>query len=155
FGFGYLICPLCHAAEAARKPSGAKYAHQNPMSGKTCVYSYVISPSDLVHRFDTDVIVLRVSQALPQAGADDGDPRVFQDCCARTLAEAMRFAAVEQLEIQASELRASYRMRGSTLDVILYDAAAGGAGYCAELAETSVSSLLQKAELHLQCSCAT
>ena len=155
FGFGYLICPLCHAAEAARKPSSAKYAHQNPMSGKTCVYSNVISPSDLVHRFDTDVILLRVSQALPQAGADDGDPRVFQDCCARTLAEAMRFAAAEQLEIQASELRASYRMRGSTLDVILYDAAAGGAGYCAELAETSVTSLLQKAERQLQCSCAT
>ena len=56
-----------------------------------------------------------------------------RESCARTLAEGLRFAAAGLLTIQVSELRANYRMRNSAVDVILYDAIAGGAGYCARL----------------------
>lgn len=156
-GTGYWICPLCHAAEAAEGASTTKWAHKNPLNGSACLSSKPGLANDLVHRFDTDVLVLRIIRTLPQAVEENEDPATFSDCCARTLAEALRYAAAEQLEIQPQELRASYRMRGGALDVILYDAASGGAGYCAELAGTPVTALLKQAVCKLQCpnSCAT
>ena len=152
-GFGYIICPRCHAAEAANKPLAVKWPqHKDPLSGKTCVYSYQLYPSDLVHRFDTDVLIIRVGRPLPQVEPEDESPNNFRENCARTLAEALRFAAADQLSIQASELRATYRMRNSAVDVILYDAVAGGAGYCARLDElTSMAALLLRAGERLSC----
>lgn len=153
-GFGYIICPLCHGAEAAIKPLAVKWSpHKDPLSGKACVYSYQIYPSDLVHRFDTDVLIIRISRPLPLAGPENESPAMFPENCARTLAEALRFAAAELLSIQASELRATYRMRNSAVDVILYDAVAGGAGYCARLDErVSMTALLRRASKQLSCS---
>lgn len=156
-GYGYMICPLCHAADAAEGLSGKKWAHSNPLNGESCRYSNAIRPSDLVHRFDTDVLVLRINQPLPLAIEKGEGLLYFTECCARTLAEALRYGAADQLEIQPQELRASYRMRGAALDVILFDAASGGAGYCAELACSSVTDLLKRAASKLNCrsACAT
>jgi hypothetical protein len=156
-GFGYKICPLCRAAESAKEPKPVKWAHKDPLTGKACCYDSYIYTTDLVHSFDTDVLILRIAYPLPNPGPDDGEPQIFRETCARTLAEALRFAAAEELSIQASELRGSYRMRNSAVDVILYDAVAGGAGYCARLNETSMSTLLNTARKRLQCpqDCAT
>jgi hypothetical protein len=152
-GFGYIICPLCHAAEAAIKPLSIKWSqHKDPMSGKGCAYSNQIYPSDLVHRFDTDVLIVRISRPLPPGGPEYESVAMYRECCARTLAEALRFAAAHLLSIQASELRATYRMRNSAVDVILYDAVAGGAGYCARLNERiAMTALLREVSAQLSC----
>jgi len=155
-GTGYRICPICYAAEASEGAFSAKWPHKNPLNGAACSNTLAFT-SDLVHRFDTDVLVLRISRALPTQTQEMEHPETFQDDCARTLAEAFRYAAADRLEIQPQELRATYRMRGVALDVLLYDVASGGAGYCAELAGTSMIALLKLAARKLECpnSCAT
>jgi DEAD/DEAH box helicase/Helicase conserved C-terminal domain/Domain of unknown function (DUF1998) len=152
-GFGYVICPRCHAAEAARKPLAVPWPkHHDPLSGKECLYNNQIHPADLVHRFDTDVLIIRISRPLPRSGPEHESLTMFRESCARTLAEGLRFAAAALLTIQASELRATYRMRNSAVDVILYDAIAGGAGYCARLNERiSMKTLITGAVARLTC----
>lgn len=152
-GFGFIVCPLCRGSEAAVKPLSIKWSqHKDPMSGRACAYSRPIHPIDLVHRFDTDVLIIRVSRPLPPCSPDFDSLSEFRENCARTLAEAMRFAAADLLSIQAGELRATYRMRNTSVDVILYDGVAGGAGYCARLHErVSMSALLRGANTQLAC----
>jgi hypothetical protein len=157
--FGYTICPFCHRAEAAKKQVPLKWLdHIDPLTGAPCSYIQPIAPSDLVHRFDTDVAILRISEPLPQPPLGEQDPQAFRENCARTLTEALRFGAAGLLNVQSRELRATYRLRNAFADVILYDAIAGGAGYCARLVEKiSVSALLKRASHIVDCKqvCAT
>jgi hypothetical protein len=157
--FGYTICPFCHRAEAAKKAVPVKWPnHIDPLTGATCSYTQQIAPSDLVHRFDTDVAILRISELLPQPPPEEEDPKEYRENCARTLTEALRFAAADLMNVQSRDLRATYRLRNAFADVILYDAIAGGAGYCARLVEKfSVSTLLERASQILDCrqECAT
>lgn len=156
-GSGYWICPLCHASEPAGNSTPSKWMHKNPLNGETCLCTKPGLPNDLVHQFETDVLILRIGRPIPQAEKDMEDPSTFSDCFARTLAEACRYAAANQLEIQAHELRATYKKRGAALDVILFDSISGGAGYCAELAGIPVTALLNRAARKLDCpnSCET
>ena len=95
-GFGFIVCPLCRGSEAAVKPLSIKWSqHKDPMSGRACAYSRPIHPIDLVHRFDTDVLIIRVSRPLPPCSPDFDSLSEFRENCARTLAEAMRFANQE------------------------------------------------------------
>lgn len=156
---GYTICPFCHRAEAAKKSLPFKWAnHIDPLTGAPCSYTQPIAPSDLVHRFDTDVAIFRFSEPLPQPSPSEQDPQAFRENCARTLTEAIRFAAANLLNVQARDLRATYRLRNAYPDIIIYDAIAGGAGYCARLIEKfTVSKLLQRTGQILNCrqACAT
>ncbi|MFA4970866.1 MAG: DUF1998 domain-containing protein, partial [Sulfuritalea sp.] len=75
---------------------------------------------------------------------------------ARTVAEALRLAVIELLQVQSGEVRATYRLygtTGNTLEVVLYDAVPGGAGYCAHLGEAGFSfdGLLRRARNRLDC----
>ena len=98
--FGYTICPFCHGAEAAKKQMPTKWLnHIDPMTGAPCSYIQPIAPSDLVHRFDTDVAILRLSEPLPLPPRDERDPPAFRENCARTLTEALRFGAADLLNV--------------------------------------------------------
>lgn len=98
------------------------------------------------------MLLLRFSTLVPDAPVTDPNPGCFLENFARTLTEALRFAAAELLEIQAQELRASFRLNGRFIEVILYDAIAGGAGYCIRLRECiSIHALLKQAAQRLDC----
>jgi hypothetical protein len=151
-GHGYQVCPRCNFAAAAKKPGAAKLPHKDPLSGNICQNNEQIYPQDLAHEFDTDVVLWRFAAQIPSPDRAEANPRQWAEGFARTLSETLRFTAAAHLEIQASELRATYRLRARTLEVILYDAVAGGAGYCVRLAEAvSVKALLGEAVRRLDC----
>lgn len=175
YGEGYLRCNLCNftmakppqvkvdkvstKGKAAGKAKG-EFPHEDPLTGSRCPNTQLGTMGiDLVHRFDTDVRLYRFLEPLPPPPADESSPRNFSERVARTISEACRFAAAELLDIQSSAIRATYRLFGSgvgLLEVVLYDAVPGGAGYCAKLGAPQCDhhSLLQRVKRRLDCTAA-
>lgn len=172
YGEGYARCPRCNFATTIKpqgdrksvkgkktesRGNGSQLVHQDPLTGLHCPNEQLSRLGlDLVHRFDTDVRLFRFLQVLPDPEHDDVTARRFHERLARTLAEALRLAVIELLQVQPGEVRATFRLYGSTgntLEVVLYDAVPGGAGYCAHLGEADVSfvSLLRRTRSRLDC----
>ncbi len=172
YGEGYHRCSFCNYCEPikAKKPpakaSGKpgktvlteeKVDHVDPQSGSKCTHSKMSSMGlDFAHRFDTDVRLFRFINELPDPESPEISPRGFHDRVARTLAEAFRLAVTKLLELYPGEVRAIYRLYGSQgkrLEVILYDAVPGGAGYCARIGEPGYSfdRLVAEARRRLDC----
>ncbi len=154
YGEGYHRCPKCNYAEPVKRqranpvaktaqPSAAKpgnkLVHDDPQSGLRCSNDQMAKIGlDFVHRFDTDVRLLRFIESMPMPSADDVDPRRFHERLARTIAESLRLSATKLLDLYPGELRATYRLYGSAgakLEVVLYDAVPGGAGYARRIGE--------------------
>jgi superfamily II DNA or RNA helicase len=150
-GSGYHICPLCNYAEPAKKRTPITLVHANPLSNKACSNTKLGRPIDLAHIFETDVYLIRFGLEIPQP--DEAEQAKFHtDSFARTLVEALRFAAAKLLNIQATELRATFKIVGRSVDAILYDAIAGGAGYSVRLKqEIPMIGLLRGAMAILNC----
>ncbi|PNU19689.1 hypothetical protein C2E25_11340 [Geothermobacter hydrogeniphilus] len=149
--YGYHICPRCNYGEPASKPGGVTREHRDPIGGRPCKNTKLNYTLDLAHTFETDVLLLRLNREIPTLG-EGVKAQQSQEAFARTLAEAMRFAAATLLDIRAEELRATYRRSGRYIEVILYDAIAGGAGYCIKLSESvSLQDLLKSALNVLDC----
>jgi hypothetical protein len=150
-GSGYHICPLCNHAEPAKKRAPISCPHSNPLSGKSCPNTKLGRPIDLAHIFETDVLLLRIGLEIPSP--PESDKAIYHaDSFARTLVEALRFAAARILNVQATELRATFKIVGRYVDAILYDAIAGGAGYCVRLKqEIPVIGILREAMTLLTC----
>lgn len=152
YGFGYHICPLCNYAEPAIAPKAIKRNHREPLSGRTCRNDDLKMPQDLAHTFETDVLVLRFGRCVPQPPIDCRSPHQFMEAFSRTLCEALRFAASDLLQVQPSEIRATFIRRDQFVEAVLYDACAGGAGYAVQLhQEISIQNLLQRAMERLRC----
>jgi len=151
FRHGYYVCPRCNFAKAAYQPKGTSISHQEPLTGKSCANKDALWPVDLAHEFDTDVLLWRFAAPIPTPEASEANPRQWVEGFARTLAETLRFTAAARLEIQASELRSTFRLRAQTLEIVLYDAVAGGAGYCVRLHEMSMKTLIADAVRRLEC----
>jgi len=150
-GYGYHVCGLCNYAVPAKNNQGLRVEHDQPLSGEPCGSEQLPPHIDLAHRFATDVLVLRFFDPLPPVPADM-QPVQFLDALSRTVTEAIRYGAADCLEVDGGELRSTFRRNGARLDVILYDAVAGGAGYCKRLAEvTSMDAVLKAATRKLQC----
>ena len=149
-GFGYHICKYCNYAEAALAPKSKKQEHRQPMSDERCPMERLSSPIDLAHRFSTDVLVIRLFDPMPQP-VKNADAVQHYESISRTLTEAMRYAAADVLEIGSGEIRATFKRNLNRLDVIIYDAVGGGAGYCKRLSELSVSRLLESARRRFEC----
>lgn len=157
YGEGYYRCPRCNYSEAARGPNAQQVQHKDSLSGMDCPVTELKYPLDYAHIFNTDVRLLRFTRPLPPAPSDELNARHFHDRFARTLCEGLRFAASDFLQIQASEVRATYRLNGGGtpyVEVVLYDSVPGGAGYSARLGATGypVGQLLAKAAARLDCS---
>ncbi len=152
FGHGYRHCPRCNYAEAADVPKSKSIAHDEPLTGKSCVNKEPLFPQDLAHEFHTDVLLLRFNHPIPEPASTETEPRQAVESFMRTLAEALRFSAAALLGIQATEIRASFRLRGRLPEIVLYDAVAGGAGYCVRLkTEISANNFLQTTAKDLDC----
>jgi hypothetical protein len=169
---GYFRCKLCNfsgpikpAGDAAptrgRRPAnagnGLQLVHDDPMTGLRCRNEQLSRLGlDFVHRFDTDVRLFRFLQSLPAPAASEITPRRFHERLARTIAEALRLAMIGLMQLQPGEVRATYRLYGglgNMLEVVLYDAVPGGAGYCARIGEAGFSfdALLRQARERLDC----
>lgn len=152
YGHGYHVCPRCNFSTAAGKPENRVVPHSEPLTGKRCVNQDPLTRQDLAHEFDTDVVLWRFAVPIPPPDRAEASARQWVEGFARTLAETLRFTAAARLDIQASELRATFRLRAHTIEVVLYDAVAGGAGYCVRLAESiSMKGLLADAVWRLDC----
>ncbi len=149
-GFGYHVCRLCNFSTAANSPKPRKERHKQPLSDADCKQDQLPAPIDLAHQFATDVLVVRFYDPLPSP-PEDVIPSIYYESFARTLTEALRYAAGSLLELNAGELRATFRRNARRVDIVLYDAAAGGAGYCKRLKELSVAKLLSNALERLTC----
>ena len=149
---GYYVCPRCNFATAANQPKPMAITHHEPLTGKPCVNHGPLWTQDLAHEFDTDVLLWRFAAPIPVADATEANPRQWAEGFARTLAETLRFTAANRLEIQANELRATFRLRSQMIEIVLYDAVAGGAGYCVRLHEEgSMKTMLADAVRRLDC----
>lgn len=172
YGEGYFRCKLCNfagpinpagstkAAMGKKKEfsgNGMRLVHDDPMTGLRCKNEQLSSSGlDFVHRFDTDVRLFRFLQVLPNPREGEVTPRRYHERIARTISEALRLAVINLLQLQSSEVRATYRLYGAignTLEIVLYDAVPGGAGYCARIGEAGFSfkTLLHKSRERLDC----
>jgi ATP-dependent helicase YprA (DUF1998 family) len=155
YGEGYHRCSWCSYCEpvkpkkaqtrsASKKASSvtadAKLNHSDPQTGLKCKNDKVSRFGlDFVHRFDTDVRLFRFINPLPDPDRPDIEARRFHERLARTIAEAFRLAVTRLFELYPGELRAIFRLYGSRLEIVLYDAVPGGAGYCARIGESGYS----------------
>lgn len=154
YGMGYHRCHSCNFMMPAKNYKILNHRHDQVLSGVRCANEQLAFPIDLAHTFRTDVYLLRFNKVIPRPSeiAKQIEVKRYYESFSRTLAEALRFSAAQILDVHASEIRASYKLAGSNLDVILYDAVAGGAGYAVRLFdEVSVKALLQTAIQRLNC----
>ena len=133
YGMGYHVCPLCRYSEPAKVKKFIKMKHADPLSDKSCQANQLPSPVELAHEFDTDVLILSFSKALPFPDDKADSIQSFLDGFCRTLSEVLRFAAARCVQVQSNELRSTFRINGNEVEAILYDAVSGGAGYCTRI----------------------
>jgi len=165
-GKGFKVCG-CNYAEPVPKNwaqlpwAWTLPAHDDLLRGGHCnnTYNYW---TDVAHEFRTDILQIRANVAVrpthpPIAPAGQQTPsdllETIRDGSARTIAEAMRLALVQTLQLDESDVTATYRwMIGQGVEVVLFDAISGGAGYVGKFfAEQSMDVLFRRARNLLDC----
>jgi ATP-dependent helicase YprA (DUF1998 family) len=159
YGGGYLRCPRCEHAEPAAvsaifgKPT--KTSHVDPRTDDKCPVDELKFPVAFGHVFDTDVRALFFSALIPAGEGDHSERQDKNTYFLRTLAEALRLAAVRLLHADSRDISATFQSDAGRPMVILYDQVAGGAGYVRRLCEEgrlSARNLLAEAVRILDCS---
>ncbi len=155
-GMGYHRCRLCNYMTPAKSIKSIKIdqPHDELQGDRRCANRELAWPIDLAHVFRTDVCILRFNRPLPPPEGDPGSAglKKYQESFSRTLSEALRFAASEALEIQASEIRSTFKLNSNYIDVIIYDAISGGAGYALRLFEAiTARKIFEYAIARLEC----
>lgn len=120
-----------------------------------CKHTDVLNVN-LGYDFVTDMLVLefRLDRNLVDVDTQGGS---WINRAGQSLAEALRLAACQEMDIEFTELVTGYRIResdtGDFIDIYLYDSLSSGAGYAVSM-ENSIPQLLKKArELLTNCSC--
>ena len=154
-GGGYLRCPRCEfstpAGQDARYGKVVQVKHESPRTGERCPVTELRSPVDLGHVFETDVRAFAFARPIPRF---DGDDATGEEGFLRTLAEALRLAAVRLLQVDSRDLAASFQKDRYSPVAILYDSVPGGAGYSRRLGSggaLSTTNLVRKAVDVLNC----
>ena len=156
-GGGYLRCPRCEhsipAGQDARYGKVVQAKHESPRTGERCPLTALQWPVDLGHIFETDVRAFAFARPIPNFDGDDAEaPR--EEGFLRTLAEALRLAAVRLLQIDSRDLAATFQRDRYSPVAILYDSVPGGAGYSRRLGSGgrfSTRNLVRKAVDVLSC----
>ena len=158
-GHGFKRCG-CGYAEVIRKdPFKFRLPeHCNPYTAAKCSLppTQHVGPQDLGHEFHTDVLQIRIDHrpAIPESERIDSDNvSIFLNSVGRTLAEACKLAVAGIIQIDETEIAATYRWRiGGGIEIVLYDTVSGGAGYVKRLfGKYSVAGLFKKAHARLEC----
>ncbi len=132
-GDGFKRCG-CGYTEAIPRGGIATFnlpAHKEPYTGSECVRKERFKAQDLAHQFRTDVLQIRIDHRIPlPAELSVTEQETFRLEVARTLAEAVRIALAEALEIQEGEVIGTFRWHLSAgPEIIIFDSVPGGAGY--------------------------
>lgn len=151
-GFRSCKCGWAFAVPAGTPPA----SHRNPYTGIECKENPSPFAFHLAHTFHTDVLQIRIRREVrlrpetAQALAPEDLTRA-REGVARSIAESVRLAACELLEIPEMELDATYRWKSHGIEIILYDSVSGGAGYCKKIFDLPLSGLLEAAKRVLEC----
>ncbi len=156
-GDGFKRCG-CGYTEAIPRGGIATFnlpTHKEPYTGTECVRPERYKAQDLAHQFRTDVLQFRIDHRIPlppDLSANEQD--TFRLEVARTLAEAVRIALAEALEIQDGEVTGTFRWRLSAgPEIIIFDSVPGGAGYVGMFFQKfTAKDLLKGAARVLECS---
>lgn len=152
---GYHLCRSCNHMVPARKMTAVTHKHDELSSERTCFSEKLPMPTDMAHIFNTDVCIFRFNKQLPvpddnKAGTQENSKYIDSFCM--TLSESLRFAAAEVLNIQASEIRSTYKIKNRYIETIIYDSVPGGAGYSVRLNDDIlVDELLKVVRKRLDC----
>jgi hypothetical protein len=139
-------------------PTGApgSTVHRNPYTGLNCEKAPNSSRFHLSHTFHTDLLQIRVMCPVPEP--DDLPPGIgheerlqAREGVARSIAESVRLATSQRLDIPETEISATYRWKPPGLEIILYDSVSGGAGYCKKVHEIPLSEIVSAAAAFLDC----
>lgn len=157
-GKGFTICCDCGAAMPGDDPVVLKDILRPYRSGftKTRCRHTDTANVNLGYDFVTDMLVLEF--ALDRQQIDINPMRnSWLNRAGQSLAEALRLAVCQELDIEFTELVTGYRVRqnraGDFVDIYLYDSLSSGAGYAVSI-ESSIRQLLTKTrELLDGCTC--
>lgn len=157
-GKGFTICCDCGAAMPGNDPSVLKDVLRPYRSrfNKTRCRHIETDNVNLGYDFITDMLVLEF--ALDRQALDiDLQRNSWLNRAGQSLAEALRLAACQELDIEFTELVTGYRVRqsgkGDFVDIYLYDSLSSGAGYAVSI-EASIQALLAKTrQLLAGCTC--
>ena len=148
-GKGFMVCCDCGAAMPGDDESVLKNLMRpyRPRLNKTrCKHTDVLNVN-LGYDFVTDMLVLefRLDRYLVDVDTQGGS---WINRAGQSLAEALRLAACQEMDIEFTELVTGYRIRksdaGDFIDIYLYDSLSSGAGYAVSM-ENSIPQLLKKA----------
>jgi replicative superfamily II helicase len=166
-GKGFKICGCNYALPVPKSWTQQTWSwnlprHKDLLKGNaTCTSNYSYW-TDLAHQFRTDILQIRANIPVrpthpPVALPPDQTPsdllENLREGTARTIAEAMRLALVHILQLDESDVTATYRwLPGQGVEVILFDAISGGAGYVGKFfKERSIDDLFRLARDLLDC----
>lgn len=151
-GFRSCKCGWTFAVSAGTPPA----SHRNPYTAIECQEKPSPIAFHLAHTFHTDVLQIRIRREVGlrpetvQAMAPE-DLNRAREGVARSIAESVRLAACQLLEIPEKEMDATYRWKPQGMEIILYDSVSGGAGYCKKVCDLQLSGLLEGARRVLEC----
>lgn len=155
---GFMVCCDCGAAYPGDDAKGFKLIRRPynvPFLRTPCSHQNWINVN-LGFDFITDMLVLEFALNDDMIDTSRKD-NPWLNRAAQSLAEALRLAASQELDIEFSELVTGYRLRntehGSCVDIYLYDSLSSGAGY-AIAASAEIATLLKRARAILtKCDC--
>lgn len=155
---GFTICCDCGAAMPGDDPAVLKDVmrpYRSKFIKTRCKHADTLN-INLGYDFVTDMLVLEF--ALDRQKIEINPMRnSWLNRAGQSLAEALRLAACQELDIEFTELVTGYRVRqnqaGDFVDIYLYDSLSSGAGYAVSI-ESSIQKLLEKTrELLTGCTC--
>lgn len=147
-GFRSCSCGWALAVPTRGRPS---LEHHNPYTGIKCEQTPSSFRFHLSHTFHTDVLQIRVEYEVPTPkdlpeGAPPEEVEQAREGIARSIAESLRLAACEMLELPEMEISSTFRWKASGVEIILFDSVSGGAGYSKKIRELDLSELFKKAK---------
>ena len=155
---GFTVCRKCGAAmpgdvDDVLKEIGRPYKYK--FAQKRCSHPNPLKVN-LGYDFVTDMMVLEFFLDERRIAVSDNGG-FWLNRAAQSLAEALRLAAKDELDVEFTELVTGYRRRwnanGVFIDVYLYDNLSSGAGYAASVAQDIQNILKKTRDLLDQCDC--
>ena len=157
---GFTVCCDCGAAMPGDDENvlkNVKRPYYSKFNRTRCKHTDTINVN-LGYDFITDMLVLEFE--LDKTKLDVNSERdSWLNRAGQSLAEALRLAACQELDIEFTELVTGYRIRrnqsGNYVDIYIYDSLSSGAGYAVSM-ESQINTLLFRTrELLENCTCET
>lgn len=152
---GFMVCKDCGAAMPGRTSVVLNGVKRPYKSSIPCKHSDCENVS-LGYDFVTDMLVLEIYLDSDIINTEIKN-NLWLTRAGQTLAEALRIAISQDLDIEYTELIAGHRVRrnksGTYVDIYLYDSLSSGAGYAIRVKDNILELLHQTKELLDSCNC--